>query len=331
MYIERVASIRQQRQADLVSKREKKEAKEQRERAKKEELTEKLQEIGGLWKTPDEVDRKVKALSGDKKVKTLQVQIMFRRHVLGTQNTCEIMNIMSQGKYLSAEKLSANLKCVIRNGEEARPIASNEVSTTSNPISSVCLQEEKVKFQKLAEAERQKRSKSTKRQKTAGGSASTVVPETPDPEDLIGKRVQHLLDEPDGSTKWYYGIVTGLKVRRGKYMYSLVYNGESETYNFPLLDDMENGELRIVPLDSEFIVCRRVDHRFRREDDGEVIWYTGKVSSYDVATDLCTIIYDYEIDDDDDCIDEDEDDEPNNVLEEPLLEDYNNGDVRLLL
>jgi hypothetical protein len=36
-------------------------------------------------------------------------------------------------------------------------------------------------------------------------------------------------------------------------MYSLVYDGESETYNFPLLDDMENGELRIVPLDSEFI------------------------------------------------------------------------------
>ena len=54
---------------------------------------------------------------------------------------------------MSAEKLSANLKCVIRNGEEARPIASNEVSTTSNPISSVCLQEEKAKFQKLAEAE----------------------------------------------------------------------------------------------------------------------------------------------------------------------------------
>jgi hypothetical protein len=58
--------------------------------------------------------------------------------------------------------------------EEARPIASNEVSTTSNPISSVCLQEEKAKFQKLAEAERQKRSKSTKRQKTAGGALSII-------------------------------------------------------------------------------------------------------------------------------------------------------------
>jgi len=75
-------------------------------------------------------------------------------------------------------------------------------------------------------------------------------------------------------------------------MYSLGYDGKGETYNFPLLDDMENPELRIVPLDSEFIVGRRVDHRFRREYDVEVIWYTGKVSSYDVATGLCTIIYD---------------------------------------
>jgi hypothetical protein len=67
-------------------------------------------------------------------------------------------------------------------------------------------------------------------------------------------------------------------------MYSLVYDGESKIYNFPLLDGMENGELRIVPLYSEFIVSRRVDHIFRKEDAGEVICYTGKVLSYDVAT-----------------------------------------------
>ena len=42
MYIERVVTSREQRQTDLVSKKEKKEEKEQRERVKKEELTEKL-------------------------------------------------------------------------------------------------------------------------------------------------------------------------------------------------------------------------------------------------------------------------------------------------
>ena len=71
---------------------------------------------------------------------------MFRRYVLGTQNAGKILNIMSQGKYLSAEQLSAHLKCVLRIGEDERPITSIKVSTTSNPISSVCLQEEKDKF-----------------------------------------------------------------------------------------------------------------------------------------------------------------------------------------
>ncbi|CAC5402009.1 unnamed protein product [Mytilus coruscus] len=61
-YIERLADIRQQRQEALAMKREKKEAKEQRDRAKKEELTQKLQEVGGLWKTPSEIDRQLLSL-----------------------------------------------------------------------------------------------------------------------------------------------------------------------------------------------------------------------------------------------------------------------------
>lgn len=72
-------------------------------------------------------------------------------------------------------------------------------------------------------------------------------------------------------------------------------------------------------------------YRFCR-DDVQLIWYTGKVSSYDVATGLCAIIYDYKIDDDDDdddCIDEDENDGPNNDFQKPILEYYQNknGDV----
>ena len=256
---------------------------------------------------------------------------MFRRYVLGTPNTGKILNIMANGKYLTAERLTANLKCVLREGEDEREIREpvQQVSGNCNPLSSVCLQAEKEKFQRLAEEERQKQHEAPKRQKTSGSTSRKLVPDTTDPEDLIGKRVQHLIEEPDGSRKWYYGIVTGLKVRRSKYMYSLVYDGESETYSFPLLDDMENGELRIVPLDAAFIVGRRVDHRFRRESDGEEFWYTGRIISHDEATGLSTIAYDYEDDGDDD--DDDDNDEPSNIFEEPLLDDYQNGDVRLLL
>lgn len=46
------------------------------------------------------------------------------------------------------------------------------------------------------------------------------------------------------------GIISGLNARRGKYMYSLVSDEESETWNFSLLNDMEKEELMIVPLDS---------------------------------------------------------------------------------
>ncbi|CAC5414207.1 unnamed protein product [Mytilus coruscus] len=334
-YVERLADIRQQRQEALAMKREKKEAKEQRDRAKKEELTQKLQEVGGLWKTPSEIDRQLLSLQSGQRVKALQTQLTFRRYVLGTPNAGKILNVMAGGKYLSAEKLTANLKCVLRQAEDEREErrAVQQVSGQANPLSSLSLQAEKEKFQKLAEEERQRNTEAPKkRQKTQGGTRSSrAVPNTPapdKPEDLIGKRVQHLIEEFDGSSKWYYGIITGLKVRRGKYMYTLVYDGETETFSFPLLDDMEKDELRIVPLDPAFIVGRRVDHRFCREADGEEFWYTGTVTGHDADTGLSTIAYDFE---DGDGEDDDDDDNNSNVFEEPVIEDYKNGDVRILL
>lgn len=87
--------------------------------------------------------------------------------------------------------------------------------------------------------QRQKRSKST---------GSYLVSETQDLGDLIYKRVQHLLDEPDGYTKWYYNRYD---------------DGETETYNFPWLDDDPN----LMWVDVWII-------RFYRDGDGEVIWYT---------------------------------------------------------
>ncbi|CAG2205351.1 unnamed protein product [Mytilus edulis] len=312
-YVERLADIRQQRQEALAMKREKKEAKGQRDRERKEELTQKLQEVGGLWKTPSEIDTQLRSLESGQRVKALQTQLTFRRYVLGTPNTGKILNVMAGGKYLSAEKLTANLKCVVRQAEDDR-------------------EERQAVHQKLAEEERQRHTEAPKkRQKTQGGTRSSrAVPNTPapdKPEELIGKRVQHLIEEFDGSSRWYYGIITGLKVRRGKYMYSLVYDGETETFIFPLLDDMEKDELRIVPLDPAFLVGRRVDHRFRREADGEEFWYTGTVTGHDADTGLSTIAYDFEDADDDD----DDDDNNSNVFEEPVIEDYQNGDVRILL
>ncbi|CAC5389468.1 unnamed protein product [Mytilus coruscus] len=153
-----------------------------------------------------------------------------RQYVLGTTNTGKILNVMSGSKYLSAEKLTANLKCVLRQAEDEWK-------------DKRCNKQRKRSFRNLKKKKKQRRTEAP--QKRQGGTRRTrAVPNTqePDgPEDLIGKRIQHLIDEPDGSSKWYCDKVTGLKVRRCKYMYTLVYDGETETYSFPLLDDMENA------------------------------------------------------------------------------------------
>lgn len=68
-------------------------------------------------------------------------------------------------------------------------------------------------------------------------------------------------------------------------MYSLVYDGATETFRFPLLNDTEKDELRIVTLDQYFIVGRRMDHIFCREADGEEFCYTWTV--YGMVVNYC--------------------------------------------
>lgn len=49
------------------------------------------------------------------------------------------------------------------------------------------------------------------------------------------------------------------------------YDGEpDEDYTYELLDDLESGDLEILPLDGDWLVGRRIEHRFKSEDDGEV-------------------------------------------------------------
>ena len=39
---------------------------------------------------------------------------------------------------------------------------------------------------------------------------------------------------------------------------------------YELLDDLENGELRLVSVDGEWLVGRQIEHKFQSGDDGEV-------------------------------------------------------------
>ena len=80
---------------------------------------------------------------------------------------------------------------------------------------------------------------------------STAEPETEltleeisrDPEVLIYRRIQHLFD-CDGELEWFNGTI--LSYDKITKEYRVVYDNEEEEYSFPLIDDITNGEIRLV-------------------------------------------------------------------------------------
>ena len=167
-----------------------------------------------------------------------------------------------------------------------------------------------------------------KRRRVDPGQDSEVeaVPEVHSPEDLVGKRVEHLCQETDESEAvWSRGLVLDVSVPRkgpnkGKYMYGIRYDGTNKVYRFPLLQDLEDGELRLVPVPAMFFVGRYIRQRFILESTGEDTWFTGVVIDYDADSKLSTVEY----------LDDEETDTDFHVSQEPVVQDYVAGDVQII-
>lgn len=327
-YVERQHEIRQQRQMRRAEKIEKQQVQEQRDRVRREDLTEKLGQTGGLWNTPDEVDHHIQNIP-QKNVRTsLETQIRFRRFVLGCKNANQILSLSSGGKKHNIDTLVSNLKCAIRMAEDEREEVAAPVQGDNivGPLDEELLAQQKIRFQDML----QKTVKTTKTVKNTKKLSSNIK----DPEDLVGKRVCHLCRE-DNEDSWFDAFVSEVYVPRrgknkGKYMYKLYYDNDDsdEPYLFPLLDDMKKGDLRITTPEGAWWVGKKIDQRFVMED-GEECWYTGKVLLFNQGDQTHTVQWDYEepdVDDDD----EDEDDTALRLSEEPLLADYAHNDVRLI-
>jgi hypothetical protein len=305
---------------------ERQQAKEQRDRLRKEELTAALETTGGLWKTSDDVDQHLATLPApiDKK-SALHTQVKFRRFVLGAKNSNGILFLSSAGKPLTVDQLTSNLKCAIRiaadEAAESTPTNTGTLCVVSPLIQSV-VEAEKRKFQELADKECQKdHAPPAKRRKTE---PAPVEPRVVVPEDLIGKRVEHLCVEGDQEAQWYLGVVTGLKIsKEGKFVYSIMYDcAKKRTYEFPLLDHFETGVLRLFPVDSAYLVGKKIQRRFCSSDSGEDYWGTGTVFSHTGPGKYVTNYHGL-------VSEEEEDDEGPSMFEESLEEDYAAGDIRI--
>ncbi len=139
------------------------------------------------------------------------------------------------------------------------------------------------------------------------------------------------MQQAKGKEEWYSAIVATVEVptrgsNKGRYMYTIKYDNCNDVFQFPLLEDLAAGDLRIEIPAGAFFVGKRIEHRFKLED-GEEYWFEGKVVSFDPSTKVHTIQYRYEEEEEE----EEEDDLAASISQEPLLLDYSNNDVRILL
>ena len=213
----RKASVQQKRAEVQAAKGVEKEKKEVRERVRKEACTADIVRYGGLWQLVDEVDERLAAMDDRRKRAALESQLKFRHFVLCSKNKNNILSLSCNGKKHSVDRLTSNLKLSIRLGFDE----SQEVNNTGNPelvpLTNEVLLAEKRKFQELMEKEQQPR----KKRKATHVPRAADVPAVEDPEDLVGKRVEHLWQTGDGE-EWYKALVTGIswsEGRRGKTTY----------------------------------------------------------------------------------------------------------------
>ena len=85
--IERMSAIRKKQEERLERGKQEKERKETKLRMLKQELVQKVEELGGLWKTNSEIDAQINKISKEKDKKmSVKTQIQFRKVVLGAKH-----------------------------------------------------------------------------------------------------------------------------------------------------------------------------------------------------------------------------------------------------
>ena len=90
----------------------------------------------------------------------------------------------------------------------------------------------------------------------------------------MGKRVKHLYENTDGSMKWFDGLVTDIMIEDNEYMFTICYDEEPGlSYTLNLLKDLESNELKLLEVNAEYFVGRRVDLNAISSTDGQEYWY----------------------------------------------------------
>lgn len=170
----------------------------------REQLTKEIEKVG-LWINKRDVERGLEMISKKaEKLKSLKMQIKFRRKVLGQSHSDNaVFKFSHGGKAHSVEMLKQNLYELLTVTE------SDDKRCTPSPD----------------------------REQDSVLSPEDVIKQ---PELLVGRRIKHRF-EVDGELVWYRGTVLQLNYVTSEF--EVAYDDEDDVCWFPLIDDLRNGDL----------------------------------------------------------------------------------------
>ena len=163
----------------------------------------------GLWKSEQQIRQEMQKLTASECKNAVITQIRFRQKVLcQTYTDSSVFVVTRNRKVLPQETLIENLKKLLPESSPLYP-SLDTGSTVTDPID-----------------------------------IQTI---TENPHKLEGKRIEHLFYDPETDiTMWWKGTVLTL-VPGTQSEFKVVYDDElDQQHQFPLLEDLKNGDLRIL-------------------------------------------------------------------------------------
>eukprot|EP00112_Aurelia_sp_Birch-Aquarium-sp1_P004645 Seg1526.2 transcript_id=Seg1526.2/GoldUCD/mRNA.D3Y31 product=Spindlin-4 protein_id=Seg1526.2/GoldUCD/D3Y31 len=326
-FLRKKNKIQEERANKLASNLEEKRKKERDRRILKDSLHNKI-EKEGLWKTEEEIRGKVEKISGNGKQRdALWLQIRFRQKVLSnTHEDRTVFQLSSGGKGFDTEKLIDNLCRIIEKSNQEKDTSPPQDQDTVNIIildKETFLKEK----EKLMQTVTQPREKSQKKRKQNNTNVAAKkrkvdvqnqqrVPIVTTADDLVGKRICQKFEE-EGRDAWFYGTVLSKEQGQNPY-FKVRYDDEDIVYRYRLMEDWNNEDIKLVALTEYDLVGTHIEHLYT-DANGKDCWYKAFVADVDAESD--------DVDSPDFFVSYDDESE---YYLCPLLDDYENGWVRIL-
>ncbi|XP_052280527.1 uncharacterized protein LOC127878134 [Dreissena polymorpha] len=225
----------------LRKRQQQKTAKEEKQYSQKVKLTKKLDSLGGLWLTEEDLFQyKSKAQHNEYK-DALISQLQFRKNVIHSKGPNEKFQQVCKGRSFSVDDLERNLIDIIRlNADEETDV---EILPALQYIN-IDTAKSKLNESKnaLALKIRDGRNKIRVQQQ------AVLLPQvSTNPNLLVGKTFKHKCRDPEtNEVSWYSGMVIKMLLEKGRkteYIVKYDDDDDADEWRMPLIIDMEKGDL----------------------------------------------------------------------------------------